>query len=120
MSVITISGMNEAQIDGAIRSRASFEVIGLRGAFRTSILAIEKKIEAQGLKCRVSSDVKGTLAQAGAVGVLAGLASFAALPVAALTAAGLTAHKLATLNPDYEIVKDYVQMKLTVRYMRSK
>jgi hypothetical protein len=72
-----------------------------------------------GLKCRVISDIKGAAAQAGALGALASVVSLSALPLIAISAITYTAHKLATYNPDYEIVKDYVNKKIVVNYKPS-
>ncbi len=64
-----ITGLNEAQIDSLVRNRASFEINGLRGNFMAGIKLVETKIESQGLKCRVRSDVKSSVVQGGALGV---------------------------------------------------
>ncbi|MGN8261609.1 hypothetical protein ACLEJW_20075 [Pseudomonas sp. SMSB3] len=56
MNVIT--GQNEARIDSLVRSRASFEIIGLGANFMPGIKLVETKIEKLGMKCRVKSDVK--------------------------------------------------------------
>mgnify|MGYP000096148049 CR=1 FL=1 len=118
MRTIQFEDLATSTLTQLISRKESFEVIGLRGNFMASVRTMEKKIEAQGLKCRVSSDMKGTMAQAGAVGVLAGAISLSTLPLVALTAAGIAAHKLVTYDPDYEIVKDYVNMKITVKYAK--
>lgn len=117
MSVI--KGLNELQIEDLVRSKTSFEVHGLRGNFIPGIKLVETMIESQGLKCRIKSDVKGAIAQGGILGVVIGAAS---LPVGVVLAAAATdastGHTLATYNPDYEIIKDYVNKKLKVIYKK--
>ncbi|MFU6378997.1 hypothetical protein ACM792_27785 [Metapseudomonas otitidis] len=113
MNVVT--GLNEAMIERLLKSRKSFEVVGLRGNFMAGIKLVETKIEALGMKCRVKSDTKSALAQGGAIGALASLAAAPiTLTVLSLTAAANAGHTLMTRNPDYEIRKDYVHQKLTV------
>ena len=116
MPIKIVNGLNESEIDALLRVKASFIIVGLRGQFTKSVFSVEKKIECLGLKCRVISDYKGVAAQGGAFGVLGACASIAILPVLAITAASYTAHKLATYDPDYEIVKDYVNKKIVVNY----
>jgi hypothetical protein len=117
MNVIT--GLNEAQIDSLVRSKASFEINGLRGNFMAGIKLVETKIEKLGMTCRVVSDMKSAAAQGGALGALAGLAAtpvtVTVLGIAAVANAG---HRLLTRNPDYEILKDYVNQRLRVIYKK--
>lgn len=115
-----VSGINESEIDELLKNRSSFEIVGLRGDFNACITHVEKRIESHGLKCRVKSDVKATLAQGGAFGAIVGLVSAVptALAVAAIATAS-AAHSLATYDPDYEIIKDYVNKKLKITYKKS-
>lgn len=114
-----VSGLNEALIESLLRTRTSFEVIGLRGNFMAGIKLVEAKIESLGMKCRVISDLKGAAMHGGALGAAATVMSApATLTLAAFTVAAGVGHALATYNPDYEIVKDYVNKKLTVRYKK--
>ncbi|WP_443690624.1 hypothetical protein [Pseudomonas sp.] len=112
----TVNGLNEIEIDLLLQAKASFVIVGLRGQFTKSVLKVEKQIENLGLKCRVVSDLKGAAAKAGALGVLASVVSLSALPLLAISAVAFTGHKLATYNPDYEIVKDYVNKRIVVNY----
>lgn len=116
MPLKTVNGLNETEIDILLRAKASFVIVGLRGQFTKSVLKIEKKIESLGLKCRVSSDLKGVVAKGGVLGVFGAVASISTLPLLAISAATITVHKLATYNPDYEITKDFVNKKITVNY----
>lgn len=113
------TGLNKSEITKLLLSKSSFEVIGLRGNFTAAINFVEKEIERLGLKCRVKSDRKGAIAQGGILGTVIGVAS---LPVGVALAAAATVasagHTLATYNPDYEIIKDYVNKKLKVIYKK--
>ena len=42
----------------------------------------------------------------------------AGIAIGAIAAAATAGHKLATYNPDYEVLKDYVNKKLTVTYKK--
>ena len=57
MNVIT--GLNEAQIDSLVRSKASFEINGLRGNFMAGIKLVEPKIEKRGMPDSGDSDGAG-------------------------------------------------------------
>ncbi|MCQ1991871.1 hypothetical protein MXF29_24695 [Pseudomonas sp. NC26] len=117
--MIVVTGLNEAQIEGLVKSKASFEIHGLRGNFMAGIKLVETKIESMGMKCRVVSDLKGAAMHGGALGAAATVMSApATLTLAAFTVAAGVGHALVTYNPDYEIVKDYVNKKLTVRYKK--
>ncbi|CAN7316007.1 hypothetical protein LJR071_001619 [Pseudomonas sp. LjRoot71] len=117
MSVVT--GLNETQIERLLKNRASFEVVGLRGNFMAGVKLVETKIEALGMKCRVKSDVKSAVAQGGALGAAFSVMSApATLAVATLGIAAGLGHTLATYNPDYEILKDYVNQRLRVIYKK--
>lgn len=117
MSLSTVNGLNESQIETLLRAKASFEIVGLRGEFTKSVINVEKKIESLGLKCRVKVDIKGALAQGGMLGTIIGAAS---LPIGVTLAAAATVasagHTLATYDPDYEIIKDYIHKKLKAIY----
>ena len=119
MTLPIITGLNKAEIIKLLLSKSSFEVIGLRGSFTASIKSVENEIELLGLKCRVKSDMKGAIAQGGMLGTFIGAAS---LPVGVALAAAATlastGHTLATYNPDYEIIKDYINKKLRVVYKK--
>lgn len=116
MPLKIVNGLNETEIDILLRAKMSFVIVGLRGQFTKSVFKVERKIESLGLKCRVVSDIKAVAAKGGVLGAFGALASISTLPLLAISAATFTAHKLATYNPDYEIVKDYVNKKIFVNY----
>jgi uncharacterized protein YjlB len=114
-----VDGFNKSQIDAFVGGRTSFEVNGLRGQFNDAIKYVETVIESKGLRCRVESDLKSTAAAGGAAGVALGIMAAPAVVAAGVlgVAAGI-GHKLMTRNPDYLILKDYVNFKLTVEYKK--
>ncbi|CAI8812456.1 hypothetical protein [Pseudomonas zeae] len=119
MHLSTVNGLNEPQIETFIRAKVSFEIVGLRGQFNKSVARVEKKIESLGLKCRVKVDIKGAIAQGGMLGTIIGAASLpAGVVLAAAATVASAGHTLATYNPDYEIIKDYVNKKLKVIYKK--
>jgi len=119
MTLPIITELNKAEITKLLLSKCSFEIIGLRGNFTTAIKSVEREIECLGLKCRVKVDMKGAIAQGGILGTIIGAAS---LPAGVVLAAAATiasaGHTLATYNPDYEIIKDYVNKKIKVIYKK--
>lgn len=119
MFLSTVNGLNESQIETFLKAKKSFEIVGLRGQFTKSVVIVEKKIESLDLKCRVKSDIKGAITQGGILGAVIGIASLP-IGIAVATAATVvsTGHTLATYNPDYEIIKDYVNKKLKVIYKK--
>jgi hypothetical protein len=118
MSIPKITGLDATQIDSYLKSKSSFEVIGLRGNFIPSIKHIETRIESQGLKCRVISDTKVILAQAGSLGFIAGLSVAISGVAAIITGTTIAAHRIATYDPDYEIIKDYINQSLIIQYKK--
>lgn len=115
----TVSGLEKTMIDSLISVKASFEVVGLRGNFMEAIKHVESSIESKGMRCRVETDLKSSVAAGGAAGVAMAAAATPVLVTAGVIglAAGL-GHKLVTRNPDYQILKDYVNFKLKVTYKK--
>lgn len=118
MSIPKINGLDATQIDSYLKAKSSFEIIGLRGNFTSSIKNIETRIESQGLKCRVISDAKVILAQAGSLGFIAGLSVAVSGVAAIITGTTIAAHRIATYDPDYEIIKDYINKSLIIQYKK--
>jgi hypothetical protein len=94
-------------LDGLITSEQSFVIFGLTGQMLEVAAAVEKEIEAKGLKCRVYTRNRGWAAAA---------ASFTAVGIPALV--GIAAHNIATYDPDYEIGKDIGANKLYVDFKK--
>jgi hypothetical protein len=119
MTLPIVTGIDKTRIDQLLKSRSTFDVIGLRGSFNAGIKYIEAHIEHLGLTCRIKVDAKGALAQGGVLGALMAAASLPAGVVLGAAATVVSAgHALATYNPDYEIIKDYVNKKLKVVYKK--
>ncbi|MDO5319327.1 MAG: hypothetical protein Q4G65_11920 [bacterium] len=70
---------------------------------------IEKAIEDAGLSCRVRMANRGW-----AVAAL----SFATLGTGAVAAAAIAGHDLATINPDYEVIKEMVGSNVAAVYQK--
>lgn len=111
MEKLSYDDLSTDKLASLIRSRRSFEVVGLSGRMSSAISKIENTIEPAGLKCRVYT--KGRIAAAGAslFGGITGVAGVA-------SAISIAAHNLATYNPDYEIVKHVVDNTLSVLYKK--
>lgn len=105
----TISFDNQAEIIAAIQSRESFEVGGCQGRMSDALLFLERTIGGEGMTSRTFTK-----------GRTAALLPALALPgVAAVAAASIAAHNLATLNPDYEIMKRQIDGILRVTYVKG-
>jgi hypothetical protein len=111
MEKLNYDDLGTDKLAALIRSRSSFEVIGLSGRMSSAIQKIENVIEPAGLKCRVYT--KGRIAAAGA-SLLGGITGAAGIA----SAISIAAHNLATYNPDYEIVKHVVDNSLSVLYKK--
>ena len=105
MKSINGEASNE-EINELISQKQSFRVTGIGGRVSETAVRIERLIELKGLSCRLYT--AGRLAAAG-VGVFEVGAGLIAL-------AGIAAHNLVTLNPDYEIAKHLVDNALTVTF----
>jgi len=99
------------RIKELIETKTSFLVNVEMGKQQTAVLVIERIIESAGLKCRVRTANRGW-----AVGAI----TLFTLGVGAVAAAAVGAHDLATINPDYEIVKEMFGSGIRVEYMKSK
>lgn len=105
----TISFDKQAEIVEAIRNRETFEVGGCQGRMSDAVLFLERTIGVEGLDYRVYT--KGRTAA-----MLVGLA----FPIVGIaTAAALAVHNLATMNPDYEIMKRPFDGALLVSFMKN-
>jgi len=105
-----VSDLTDEQVMNLIKQRKTFILsdVGF-DVFPQIIDKLEKMIESEGLRCRTYT--KGRTAAIAAELALGG--------VGLVVGAGILAHNLATLNPDYEIAKNYITGTLTVSYMRK-
>jgi len=98
------------KIARCVESRASFCIANVSGGKQSMVVGVvEDAIEKAGLKCRVRTENRGWLAAA---------ATVASLGTAAVAAAAIGVHNLATKDPDYEVVKELVGSDVTVNYMK--
>ena len=98
--------VDEGAITKLINNRESFTLTNVKN-FSQTVKKIERLIEQKGLSCRVyTAGRSATMVAALASGpaVLFGLASVVAI----------AAHKVVTLNPDYEIAKYPLADKLVI------
>lgn len=97
-----------SRLDELIKKKESFVVRGLTDQMSEAITKIESTIEKQELKCRVYTRNRAAV-----------VAATAWVPfVSWANAAALAVHNLATMDPDYEIGKDYIDKRLHVTYKR--
>ena len=99
-----------SKIGDLIESRKSFFVNVERGKQQTAVLVVEQAIEAAGLKCRVRTANRGW--------AVAAITVFT-LGIGAAAAAAVGVHDIATINPDYEIVKGMFDSDIKVTYMKD-
>ena len=100
LQVVTFNGWEslEAKVTTLIAEKSSFAVVDVpSGKQSLAVEMIERVIESTGMKCRVRTANRGW-----AIGALTALT----LGGAAVAAAAVGAHNLATKDPDYEIVKE--------------
>ncbi|CAA7617368.1 hypothetical protein [Magnetospirillum sp. SS-4] len=105
----TISFDRPDDIMAAIRNRETFEVGGCHGRMSDAVLFVERAIGGEGMSSRTFTK-----------GRAAALIPALAVPGMALAAAaGMAAQNLATLNPDYEIMKRPVDKALRLSYVKD-
>ena len=93
-----------------ISNKSSFAIVGIPfGKQSLAVDMVEHAIEEKGMKCRVRTANRGW-----AVGALTALT----LGGAAVAAAAVGAHNLATKDPDYEIVKKMFGADIQVEYVK--
>ncbi|EOV1093877.1 hypothetical protein ACOLXF_003593 [Vibrio fluvialis] len=102
--------LDENALKEYISRRESFTLTNVKN-FSQTVKKIEDLIERQGLKCRVYTAGRSAT-------MVAALASGPAAIFGLASAASIAAHKLATLNPDYEIAKYPLANKLEVNYKK--
>lgn len=102
----------ESRIESLIREHKSFEVVDVKMWKQSTVVnIIERAIEANGMKCRVRTNGRGFVAAALAIPTLG---------ASAVAATAIAAHNLATVNPDYEIIKEMIGSDVRVIYFKSK
>lgn len=112
-----------------IAKKSSFEVVDVNNMSEV-VSVLEGAIEEGGLRCRTYTNKRSVVTTAAAAGGVAGWASMTIIPVLGVSLApvvglagigaaiGIGAHRLATRNPDYEIIKHPLDKKIVVEYKK--
>lgn len=109
MKEVDLSSINLSFIKQQIGNKASFVLLGCSGKINDTIKDIERITESKKMRCRIYTVGRGAAA---AAGVLAGGSGTLGL-------LGVGLHRLATINPDYEIGRDLINNKITVEYKKK-
>lgn len=107
-SSVSYKYLDQNYLDKMINGNKSFEILAIGGHFKECISLLEQTIESKGLTCRIYTENRSAAIGAGLFAVGAGL--FAAV--------GIAAHNLATYNPDYEVGKNLINNKITVKFKK--
>ena len=113
LQVVTFNGWEslESRVATLIAEKSSFAVVNVpSGKQSLAVEMVERAIESSGMKCRVRTANRGW-----AIGALTALT----LGGAAVAAATVGAHNLATKDPDYEIVKEMFGSDIQVEYVAT-
>lgn len=98
-------------ISDLVSQKISFAIINVpKGKQSMATEIVEQTIESAGMKCRIRTANRGW-----AVGALTMLT----LGGAAAAAAAVGVHNLATINPDYEVIKEMFGSDIQVEYIGS-
>ena len=108
---INYDELEAKQLTELVKGEKTFELTGLSGRISDAVSVVETAIELQGFSCRIYT--YGRVAAAGGTlfGGITGILGLASV-------AGIAAHNLATLNPDYEISKHLVDNSILVKYCK--
>ncbi|MBA9860085.1 hypothetical protein GNZ10_21630 [Ralstonia sp. 3N] len=106
----TADELDSEKLDVLISQPQPFQVVGV-GDISATVSKNEGRIEKIGLRCRVYTEYWAT-AMAGSL--FSGVASV----VGQASAVGIAAHRLATINPDYEIGKNKLAGTITVKHVK--
>jgi hypothetical protein len=113
LQVVTFNGWEslESRVATLIAEKSSFAVVNVpSGKQSLAVEMVERAIESIGMKCRVRTANRGW-----AIGAL----SVLTLGTAAVAAAAVGVHNLATKDPDYEIVKEMFGSDIQVNYVAT-
>ena len=101
---------SDEELIALIQRKESFTLTKVKNCSQT-VKKIERLIEAHNLSCRVYTAGRSTT-------MAAALASGPAIFFGLASAAAISAHNLATRNPDYEIAKYPLADKLVINYKK--
>lgn len=119
----------KADVKQILETKSSFEVVNI-GNISDVVSELKKIIEGSGLRCRTYTSKRSVITTTATAGGVAGWASMTIIPVMGVSLApvvglagiaatvGIGAHRLATWNPNYEIIKHPLSRKVVVEYKR--
>lgn len=108
MESIRYDLMNDAYLNTMVKNRKSFEVLGVGEHMKNCVLRVETAIEGHNLSCRVYTENRSASIATGLLTVGMGV----------IAAATIAAHNIATFNPDYEVGKNLMHHKITVKFKK--
>lgn len=111
MNVLKMEELTDDKLSELIDKKSSFLITEVKDK-GFAVEQLEKTIEEKGLNCRIY-----TKGRAGLL-VTAAIPNPITLGVAALTSIGILSHRVATMNPDFEIVKSKVKRQIEVIYKK--
>jgi len=105
MAKYTYEDLNNGKVQSALTSHEDFVIKDIPDLGK-AVNKLEKLIEGNNMSCRIYTAGRSASILAGVVSPITGIAS----------AVGIAAHRLATINPDYEIAKHPLDGKLNLVY----
>ena len=134
LKFVTIKEL-KADVKSMLEVNSSFEVVDIND-MSEAVSVLEKTIEECGLRCRTYTSKRSAVTAAVAAGGVAGTVGASTVgvvfipvvgvslaPILGLagisTAIGIGLHRLATRNPDYEIIKHPLSKKIVVEYKKG-
>lgn len=109
MKEVELSTIDLSFIKQKVGNKSSFILLGCSGKINDTIKDIERIIESKKMRCRIFTEGRAVAATAG---ILAGGSG-------TLGIIGIGIHRMATMNPDYEISRDIINNKITVEYKKN-
>ncbi len=97
--------------DDMLMARQSFRVIAVKSMLDVTA-DLEHKIEKLGLKCRVYTENRSASLALGLI------PTGVTTAVAIGSAVGILVHNIATFNPDYEVIKNFADNSIKVRFKK--
>ena len=109
MREIELAQFNKEQLNSLLNSKKSFKLLGCSDQMKATVAWLEKSIEGKSMRCRIYTKGRAVAATAG---LLAGGSG-------SLGMVGIGLHRLATMNPDYEIGRDLINHTIEVEYKQD-
>ncbi|MBX8489302.1 hypothetical protein K5D42_05380 [Pseudomonas cichorii] len=123
INVYKIEDVTNDFILNKIKSHESFILeCGEFNRYSNTLTWLESTIESEGMSVRIYMMARklsmGSFVGFAGVGIVGAPVALGALAVGLVAGVGITAHNLATLNPDYEIGKNPLSTTLHVDYKK--